>query len=183
MGGHDHPDTPLMSLCIKFLVGVEGVCGVCAVDGWFTASPGLSQTDWTLAGWGCTPVVHESNHGTQDKPAITTHTGGGAKTMAVCTISSVNTTSLNLYINTLNNIYPCPVSEGPKESHLGGMWSGKNPATVGIIYFCLIFYIRYYSFISVISCTTRPQKSRGQPALGTLFRGSGKFPPHQTEEV
>ena len=23
----------------------EGVCGVCAVDGWFTASPGLSQTD------------------------------------------------------------------------------------------------------------------------------------------
>ena len=31
----------------------------CAVDGWFTASPGLSQTDWTLAGWGCTPVVHE----------------------------------------------------------------------------------------------------------------------------
>ena len=26
------------------------------------------------AGWGCTPVVHESNHGTQDKPAITTHT-------------------------------------------------------------------------------------------------------------
>ena len=49
-----------------------GVCGVC-VDGWFTASPGLSQTDWTLAGWGCTPVV-QSNHGTQDKPAITTHT-------------------------------------------------------------------------------------------------------------
>ena len=45
---------------------VEGVC-------WFTASPGLSQTDWTLAGWGCTPVVHESNHGTQDKPAINTH--------------------------------------------------------------------------------------------------------------
>ena len=40
---------------------VEGVCGVCAVDGWFTASPGLSQTDWTLAGWGCTPVVHEQS--------------------------------------------------------------------------------------------------------------------------
>ena len=53
---------------------VEGVCGVCVVDGWFTASPGLSQTDWTLAGWGCTPVVHESNHGTQDKTAINTHT-------------------------------------------------------------------------------------------------------------
>ena len=43
------------------------------VDGWFTASPGLSQTDRTLAGWGCTPVV-QSNHGTQDKPAINTHT-------------------------------------------------------------------------------------------------------------
>ena len=40
---------------------VEGVCGVCAVGGWFTASPGLSQTDWTLAGWGCTPVVHEQS--------------------------------------------------------------------------------------------------------------------------
>ena len=24
---------------------VEGVCGVCVIDGWFTASPGLSQTD------------------------------------------------------------------------------------------------------------------------------------------
>ena len=24
----------------------------CIVDGWFTASPGLSQTDWTLSGWG-----------------------------------------------------------------------------------------------------------------------------------
>ena len=55
----------------------------CVVDGWFTASPGLSQTDWTLAGWGCTPVVHESNHGTQDKPAINTHTRGGATGMAV----------------------------------------------------------------------------------------------------
>ena len=40
---------------------VEGVCGVCVVDGWFTASPGLSQTDWTLAGWGCTPGVHEQS--------------------------------------------------------------------------------------------------------------------------
>ena len=27
------------------LVVVEGVCGVCVVDSWFTASPGLSQTD------------------------------------------------------------------------------------------------------------------------------------------
>ena len=26
-----------------------------------TASPGLSQTDWTLAGWGCTPGVHEQS--------------------------------------------------------------------------------------------------------------------------
>ena len=28
----------------------------------------------------------------------------------------------NLQINILNYIYPCPVSEGPKESHLGGVW-------------------------------------------------------------
>ena len=76
-------------------LSVEGVCGVCVVDGWFTASPGLSQTDWTLAGWGCTPVV-QSNYGTQDKPAINTHTRGGATVMAVCTISSANTICLNL---------------------------------------------------------------------------------------
>ena len=73
----------ILLLWLKVNVTVEGVCGVCVVDGWFTASPGLSQTDWTLAGWGCTPVVHESNHGTQDKPAINTHTRGGATAMAV----------------------------------------------------------------------------------------------------
>ena len=75
-------------------VGVEGVCGVCVVDGWVTASPGLSQTDWALAGWGCTPVVHESNHGTQDKPAINTHSRCHSHDR--CTISSANTTSLKL---------------------------------------------------------------------------------------
>ncbi|KAK0141577.1 Guanylin [Merluccius polli] len=32
------------------------------------ASPGLSQTDWTLAGG----AAHQSHHGPQDKPAITT---------------------------------------------------------------------------------------------------------------
>ena len=104
-----------MSIFQRFLAAVEGVCGVCVVDGWFTASPGLSQTDWTLAGWGCTPVVHESNHGTQDKPAINTHTRGGATVMAVCNISSANITCSP--INILNYIYPCPVSEGPKKSH------------------------------------------------------------------
>ena len=75
---------------------VEGVCRVCVVDGWFTASPGLSQTDWTLAGWGCTPVVHESNHGTQDKPAITHTHSRRSHSHDRCTISSANTTSLNL---------------------------------------------------------------------------------------
>ncbi|KAK0153282.1 hypothetical protein N1851_005015 [Merluccius polli] len=34
---------------------------------------------------------------------------------------SENTTSLKLQINILT-IYPCPVSEGPKRSHLGGVW-------------------------------------------------------------
>ena len=52
------------------------------VASWFTASPGLRQTDETLAGWGCTAVVHESNHGTQDKPAITTHTQERASVIA-----------------------------------------------------------------------------------------------------
>ena len=82
---------------------VEGVCGVCVVDGWFTASPGLSQTDWTLAGWGCTPGVHESNHGTQDKPAINTHTRREATVVTVVP-SSANTTSLKLQIT------PCTTS-------------------------------------------------------------------------
>ena len=99
-----------------------GRCGGC-VDGWFTASPGLSQTDWTLAGWGCTPGVHESNHGTQDKPAINTHTQEEPQPWQLYH-------QLGEYhqpetpINTLNNIYPCPVSEGPKESHLGGVRPG-----------------------------------------------------------
>ena len=39
---------------------------------------------------------------------------------------------------------------------------------IGIICFYLIFYVRYYSFkLIVISSTARPQKSRGQPVLGT----------------
>ena len=91
-----------------------GVCGVCVGGGWFTASPGLSQTDWTLAGWGCTPVVHESNHGTQDKPAINTHTRGGATGTAVCTISSANTTSLNLPLNILYERLPVSCVGGPQ---------------------------------------------------------------------
>ena len=46
---------------------------VCVVDSWFTASPGLSQTDWTLAGWGCTPGVHEQSwHPRINQPS--THT-------------------------------------------------------------------------------------------------------------
>ena len=46
---------------------------MCVVDGWFTASPGLSQTDWTLAGWGCTPGVHEQSwHPRINQPS--THT-------------------------------------------------------------------------------------------------------------
>ena len=63
-----------------------------------------------------------SNHGTQDKPAINTHTQGGATGMAAYTTSSANTICLKLPINIVSNIYPCPVSEGPKESHLGGVW-------------------------------------------------------------
>ena len=52
-----------------------GVCGVCVVDGWFTASPGVRLIGLWLGGaahLGCM-----SNHGTQDKPAINTHTRRG----------------------------------------------------------------------------------------------------------
>ena len=53
--------------------GVGDMWRVCVVDGWFTASPGLSQTDWTLAGWGCTPGVHEQSwHPRINQPS--THT-------------------------------------------------------------------------------------------------------------
>ena len=48
---------------------------------------------------------------------------------------------------------------------------------VGIICFYLIFYVRYYSFKSVVTSSTAcPQKSRCQAVLGTFqeFRG---FPP------
>ena len=74
-------------------------------------------TDWTLAGWGCTPGV-QSNHGTQDKPAINTHTRGGATVMTVCTISSANTISLNLPINILNEHLPVSCVGGPQRKPL-----------------------------------------------------------------
>ena len=37
-------------------------------------------------------------------------------------------TACKLQINILYYIYPCPVSEEPKESHFGGVWR-SNPAT------------------------------------------------------
>ena len=39
---------------------------------------------------------------------------------------------VKLQINILYYIYPCPVSEGPKRSHLGGVWR-TNPATATIL--------------------------------------------------
>ena len=38
-------------------------------------------------------------------------------------------TACKLQINILYYIYPCPVSEEPKESHFGGVWR-SNPATL-----------------------------------------------------
>ena len=40
-------------------------------------------------------------------------------------------TACKLQINILYYIYPCPVSEEPKESHFGGVWR-SNPATMAI---------------------------------------------------
>ena len=102
---------------------------VCVVDGWFTASPGLSQTDWTLAGWGCTPGVHEqswhprinqpSTHTLEEEPqSWPVHHQLGEYHQPV---------NSNKYL--LYYIYPCPVSEEPKESHFGGVWR-SNPATL-----------------------------------------------------
>ena len=102
---------------------------VCVVDGWFTASPGLSQTDWTLAGWGCTPGVHEQSwHPRINQPS--THTLEEEPQPWQYTTSSANTTCLsNSNKHLLYYIYPCPVSEEPKESHFGGVWR-RNPATL-----------------------------------------------------
>ena len=71
---------------------------VCVVDGWFTASPGLSQTDWTLAGWGCTPGVHEQSwHPRINQPS--THTLRRSDCHDQRTISSANNICLKLQIN------------------------------------------------------------------------------------
>ena len=88
---------------------------MCVVGGRFTASPGLSQTDWTLAGWGCTPVVHEQSwHPRINQPS--THT------LEEEPQSRPEYHQLGEYhlpetpINILYYIYPCPVSEGPREA-------------------------------------------------------------------
>ena len=44
--------------------------------------------------------------------------------------------------NILYYIYPCPVSEEPKESHFGGVWR-SDPATRS----SMIFYIVVYVFL------------------------------------
>ena len=81
-----------------------------------------------------------SNHGTQDKPAINTHTRGGATVMTVYHLLSEYQLPVKLQINILYNIYPCPVSEEPKESHLGGVWR-SNPATQPMIQPIKIYFI------------------------------------------
>ena len=93
---------------------------VCVVDTWSTASPGLSQTE---AGWGCTPVV-QSNHGTQDRPAITPHL--------------------------LFSIYLHPVSEGPSAysphpSKTGFCWGPPTQDTVRCCRMHILEMARWYS--------------------------------------
>ena len=56
---------------------------------------------WDWAGWGCTPVV-QSNHDTQDKPAVTTHTQERDTVMAARYICSANTilpSPINAFFN------------------------------------------------------------------------------------
>ena len=73
------------------------------------------------AGWGCTPVV-QSNHGTQDKPAITTHTQERATVMAacyICSASNILPSPINGYSQPTTTCVLCrSVSEGPSKSHL-----------------------------------------------------------------
>ena len=61
-------------------------CGVCVVDVdyWFTASPGPSQTYWTLGLGGAAHMWCMSNHGTQE-----THNQERATVMAARNIYSV----------------------------------------------------------------------------------------------
>ena len=111
--------------------GVGDMWRVCVVDGWFTASPGLSQTDWTLAGWGCTPGVHEQSwHPRINQPS--THTlEEERESWPVYHQLGEYHQPVNSNKHLLYYIYPCPVSEEPKESHFGGVWR-SNPATVTV---------------------------------------------------
>ena len=106
------------SFCGTAMGPVEGVCRVCVVDGWFTASPGLSQTDWTLAGWGCTPGVHEQSwHPRINQPS--THTLE-EEPLSWPEYHQLGEYQLpeNSNKHLCTNIYPCPVSEGPKRKPL-----------------------------------------------------------------
>ena len=77
------------------------------VDSWFTASPGLSLT--------------LELGGTQDKPAITTHTRHCHESM-LHLLSLYYLAISNKWIYYNNNL--CLVSEGPSKSHLCGVWQG-----------------------------------------------------------
>ena len=71
------------------------------------------------SGWGCTPVV-QSNHGTQDKPAITTHTQERDTVMAECYICSANTILLSPINAYYNQHRPVSCLGGPQQKQL--MW-------------------------------------------------------------
>ena len=107
-----------------FISGVEGVCGVCAVDGWFTASLGLSQTDWTVAGWGMRAIMAPRIN----QPSTYTLEEEPQPWQLYHQLGEYHLPDLQ--INILYNIYPCPVSEGPKES-LKWRLVRTNPATSG----------------------------------------------------
>ena len=119
----------LINYVVRAVALTTSLWRVCVVDGWFTASPGLSQTDWTLAGWGCTPGVHEQSwHPRINQPS--THTlEEERESWPVYHQLGEYHQPVNSNKHLLYYIYPCPVSEEPKESHFGGVWR-SYPATV-----------------------------------------------------
>ena len=106
---------------------MEGVCRVCCW--WLVYSLTWPESDWLDSGWvGLHTWGAWAIMAPQDKPAINTHTRGGATVMTSLPSARRIPTACKLQINILYYIYPCPVSEEPKESHFGGVWR-SNPAT------------------------------------------------------
>ena len=110
----------------------KGLCGGCLWSvccWWLVYSLTWPESDWLDSGWvglhTCgawaimAPRINQpSTHTLEEEP----------QSWPVYHQLGEYNQPAKLQINILYYIYPCPVSEGPKRSHLGGVWR-RNPAT------------------------------------------------------